>query len=202
MKKTNLFSALILLSAAGSLKGQLVPNGGMTLTSAFRGIFRPVIGAGAEYEATGPTGRTYVADMAVVAKHTAKQTDGYWIQVSSDNPLPDTVTEVLVVGDGPEMHSVTMSLNSGGRGAVTVPVDSANSVKAPEPVDIRTVSDDLGSESVTVPAGTFSCEHYRTKDGTDEWVADAISPFGLVKVTGKQDNYVLVKILSNVKNKI
>jgi hypothetical protein len=46
----------------------------------------------------------------------------------------------------------------------------------------------VGTESITVPAGTFPCKHYRNKltaedNGPvlDVWVSDAVAPTGLVK---------------------
>jgi len=58
----------------------------------------------------------------------------------------------------------------------------------------------VGSESVTVPAGTFDCEHYRkqTAEGTvDVWVSTKVSPYGTVKMTSGQMTMVLEKVLSN-----
>jgi hypothetical protein len=46
----------------------------------------------------------------------------------------------------------------------------------------------VGAESITVPAGTFACKHFRNKltaDASspvlDVWVSDAVTPTGLVK---------------------
>jgi hypothetical protein len=46
----------------------------------------------------------------------------------------------------------------------------------------------VGAESITVPAGTFACKHYRSKLAPDAsspvldvWVSDAVTPTGLVK---------------------
>ncbi len=40
----------------------------------------------------------------------------------------------------------------------------------------------VGTESVTVPAGTFSCEHWRNdKSNSDIWTSDKVTPFGMVK---------------------
>ena len=49
----------------------------------------------------------------------------------------------------------------------------------------------VGTESVTVPAGTFSTTHYRdAQSGTDVWVDPAV-PFGAVKVVSSQTTLVL-----------
>ena len=41
----------------------------------------------------------------------------------------------------------------------------------------------VGSQSVTVPAGTFDCQHFRsTENGqqADVWASTKVSPYGLV----------------------
>jgi len=61
----------------------------------------------------------------------------------------------------------------------------------------------VGTESVTVPAGTFSCTHYRMKDGTgDAWVSDKVSPWGLVKSQDKDSSIVLAKVITDAKDHI
>ena len=57
----------------------------------------------------------------------------------------------------------------------------------------------IGTESVTVPAGTFVCDHYRKqeKNGTlDYWVSTKVSPYGVVKMTSPNMTMVLKKELS------
>ena len=61
----------------------------------------------------------------------------------------------------------------------------------------------VGTESVTVPAGTFSCTHYRMKDGTGEaWVSDKVSPWVLVKSQDKDTSMVLAKVITDAKDHI
>ena len=50
----------------------------------------------------------------------------------------------------------------------------------------------VGTERITVPAGSFSTEHWRdAEDGTDVWVSKQV-PFGLVKAQGKDGSNSLV----------
>jgi hypothetical protein len=58
----------------------------------------------------------------------------------------------------------------------------------------------VGTESVTVPAGTFTCQHYRKQDpkGTvDMWISMQVTPYGMVKMTGPDTTMELKKILTN-----
>jgi len=60
-----------------------------------------------------------------------------------------------------------------------------------------------GSESITVPAGTFSCQHWKKDEGAgDVWVSDKISPFGMVKYISSGESMVLVKVIADAKDHI
>jgi hypothetical protein len=58
----------------------------------------------------------------------------------------------------------------------------------------------VGTESVTVPAGTFSCQHYRKQENNgpvDLWISTEVTPYALVKMTGTDMTMVLKKVLTN-----
>jgi hypothetical protein len=51
----------------------------------------------------------------------------------------------------------------------------------------------VGTESVTVPAGTFSTTHYRdAQDSTDVWINPDV-PFGMVKVVAAHGRSIVLK---------
>ena len=63
----------------------------------------------------------------------------------------------------------------------------------------------VGTETITVPAGTFACQHYRKqeKSGTvDYWVSDQVTPYALAKMTGPDVTMVLKKTLTNESSHI
>src|SRR5882724_4273852 len=61
----------------------------------------------------------------------------------------------------------------------------------------------VGSESITVPAGAFSCQHWKKDEGVgDVWVNDKISPFGMVKSISSGETMVLVKVITDAKDRI
>jgi hypothetical protein len=64
--------------------------------------------------------------------------------------------------------------------------------------------DDLGPETVTTPAGTFSTEHFRyERNSGDVWVAREAAPFALVKaVTKDHTTMTLTRLLTDAKDKI
>jgi hypothetical protein len=58
----------------------------------------------------------------------------------------------------------------------------------------------VGTESVTVSAGTFNCQHYQSKgiNGvTDTWTSTDVTPYALVKKTSPDSTMVLKKVLTN-----
>ena len=58
----------------------------------------------------------------------------------------------------------------------------------------------MGTESVTVPAGTFTCQHYRnqgTNGTTDMWISTDVTPYAMVKMTSADTTMVLKKVLTN-----
>jgi hypothetical protein len=79
----------------------------------------------------------------------------------------------------------------------------ARRAQPPTPSDIADKAEVLGTESVTVPAGTFTCQHYRMKDGSGEaWVSEKVGPWGLVKAVNKGETMVLTKAITDAKDHI
>jgi hypothetical protein len=61
----------------------------------------------------------------------------------------------------------------------------------------------VGTETITVPAGTFLCDHWAKDDGTESvWASSKVSPMGLVKSERPNSTMTLVKTLSNAQDHI
>jgi hypothetical protein len=62
----------------------------------------------------------------------------------------------------------------------------------------------VGSETITVPAGTFGCMHWKNEDGSDEvWASDKVStPMAMVKQVGNSGSMVLTKIITGATDHI
>jgi hypothetical protein len=105
--------------------------------------------------------------------------------------------------DGENTHASKMIMQFPGRPPMEMPAGMGRGDHSRVPADARNDAEDLGSESITVPAGTFTAEHYRAKDGSaDTWVAKNAGPYGLVKHQGKDTTMVLTKVYSDYKDKI
>jgi hypothetical protein len=169
-----------------------------------RGIFNPVVGAGAEYEMQRDDGGKNTMDFAIVGKDTVNGQDGYWMEFTfSGTPMGEMVVKTLAVVKNGNMVMSKMIMQMPGRPPMEMPAQMQSANGGTNLADIRSKADDLGTESVTTPAGTFSCHHYRMKDGSGEaWVSESVHPFGLVKGKQEGSTTVLVKKLTDVKDKI
>ena len=174
------------------------------------GIWHPEVGSGAAYEDTSAKGDKSQMEITVVGKEDVDGKTGYWMEYAMSKANMMNGQQMLmkqlmtVEGDGlkasrvifqepgQEPMEMDASMMGGGRGA-----------KQTMPTDIAQKAELVGTESVTVPAGTFSCQHYRMKDGTgDGWVSDKVTPWGLVKSQGKDSTIVLTKVITEAKDRI
>jgi hypothetical protein len=176
---------------------------GMRPTPMPGGLFSPVVGTGAGYEITSSEGRKMNVEFAIVGKETVNGKDAYWMEWTTNAMGGDMIMKVLAVpGDTIVMTRTIMQMP--GRPPMEMPPQMASRANSPGiPSNIQAIADSVGSESVTVPAGTFTCEHYRMKDGSgDTWVTTKVSPFGVVKHQGKDSTMVLTKVITDAKDKI
>jgi hypothetical protein len=75
----------------------------------------------------------------------------------------------------------------------------------PPSSDLESTAERVGKESVTTPAGTFACEHYRsTNDGktVDVWIDQSVSPFGLVKSQTPEVTMTLQRVITGAASRI
>ena len=177
---------------------------GMHVAPAMRGIFNPVVGSGGEYEMTSDKGTKMVMEIAIVGKESVAGKDGYWFEMTmSNSPMGQMVMKSLTVVDGTDTVVSRMIMQMGTRPPMEMPTQMNKSSAQKQPADIRERAEDVGSETVTTPAGTFTAERYKMKDGTgDAWVAPKAGPYGLVKFQGKDSTMVLTKVLTDAKDKI
>jgi len=171
------------------------------------GVWNPEVGAGAFYETQEKDGTKRTMEMAIVGKESVGGKDGVWFEVSFTPPngKGEMVMKSLFVQDGDMLTLEREVMQMPGRPPMEMPEMMLQQMKAaPQTADIRNTSDDLGSDTVTTPAGTFSCEHYKQKDGSGEfWIKKNIGPFGLVKGINKDGSTtVLTKAVTDAKDKI
>jgi hypothetical protein len=191
-------AALFIL--AGTASAQM----GMRQSPMPSGIFSPVVGSGAAYDITTSEGRKMNIEYAIVGKESVNGKDGYWMEwTTSGMGNGEMVMKVLTV-PGETTATTRVIMQMAGRPPMEMPQQMSGRMSSQSAAsDIRSSATDVGSESVTVPAGTFTCEHYRMKDGSgDTWVSTKVAPFGVVKHQGKDATMILTKVITDAKDKI
>jgi len=198
----------IVMFAALALALPLAAQMGMgPRTPSLSGIWHPVVGTGAAYEVTNRDGTKSQIEITTVGKEDVGGKPAFWTEMGfSDRrtggqmyaknlmSVSDTgVTSTRMIMQMPGQAPMEMDANMapGGRGQQTTPANIADKAEI------------VGTESVTVPAGTFSCTHYHMKDGSgDAWVSDKVAPWGLVKSVGKDNSMVLTKVITDATDHI
>ena len=189
------FAALVY--AQGPMGGMLGPQP--------RGIFNPIVGSGAQYEiqrgAEDANGKKTTIEVAAIGKEAVEGKDGYWLESSGTTPVGDMVIKALTLQDGGATSVTRTIMQMPGRPATEMP--AMGRLQQKQSLDIRGEAEKVGSESVTTPAGEFTTDHYRMKNGSgDFWVSEKVSPYGLIKYQGKDMTMVLTKVVSGAKDKI
>ena len=206
MKTKRVLTLLAVLAIALPLSAQMGMGPRMPDMS---GIWHPVVGTGAAYEMTGRDGTKSQMEITIVGKESVNGKDGYWMEMAMANPLSGGQMYVknLIAPTDNGMTSVRMVMQQPGQDPMEMDMSMMNmgGRKMPQsaPSDIRDKAEHVGTETITVPAGTFSCEHYRMKDGSGEaWISEKVAPWGLVKSQGKDSSMVLAKAITDAKDHI
>lgn len=169
----------------------------------FTKVFHPVVGQGAQYQMTksGPNDRVSTMEFGIVGKETVGGQDAYWMQmVMPMNNNQFMVSKSLITTTDFQPSRVIMQMP--GKPAMEMPMGMSPATRDRINSNLQDWHS-VGTESVTVPAGTFSCEHWKNdKTGDEAWTSDKVSPFGVVKSVGKDNSMVLVKVLSDYPDRI
>jgi hypothetical protein len=158
---------------------------------------KPVVGRWAEYQMTSKDGKPLTMRASIVGQ----EDEYFWFEtVMTGEDGDKMITKMLVSGDpNSEDNLKRMIVKGGDQPAMEMPVQMTTGMEPPQAEQEmpETKSEDLGMESVTVPAGTFQAHHWRFTTGdmvSDVWIDPEIGPYGLVKSTAKD---VTMELLAN-----
>jgi hypothetical protein len=165
--------------------------------------FKPVVGAWAEYLVTAKGEKPVTMRLAVVAK----EGEAFWYEVvvpmGEDG---DMVTKMLVAGDPQNPESVQrMIMKMGDQPAMELPTEMPEGAEGEEFELPKSEFQELGVETIVVPAGTFEAKHIRvTQEKTvgDVWLSAGAGPYGMVKTTSEDIEMVLTALGSDAKSLI
>jgi len=165
--------------------------------------FHPVVGKGAVYIDAGRDGKnTRTIEIAVIGKDSFEGQEGYWMQfVSTDDQGKTIVGKSLITPADYQMHR--MIFQQQGQPAMELPA-SMNPARKQQMEENFNDWHSAGTETVTVPAGTFSCDHWRNdKTHAESWTSDKVTPLGMVKsVKANGETELLSKLVDNAADRI
>ena len=172
------------------------------------GEFKPVVGSGAQYEVTTKKNEKVNWAYAVVGKEAVGGAEGYWLEMRLEGGKEGgMVMKHLLVVRGGKAEVKRMIVQTPGQPPMEMPMGMMGGMmpRGQQAASEQNLGERVGTETVTVPAGTFLCEHYRSKSGktpADVWVSTKISPYGLVKMVSEDSTLVLTKVLANETTRI
>jgi hypothetical protein len=166
--------------------------------------FNPVVGKGAQYSNTTTSTsakKSSTMEMYIVGKESFEGKDGFWMEfVNTDEKNQTFVGKGLFTSADFQFHRMIMQMPGQGAMEMSFNPTAAHREKMEESMnEWRSV----GTESVTVPAGTFTCEHWRNdKSNSDIWTSDKVTPFGMVKEVSPHSSMVLTKVITDARDRI
>lgn len=198
-------TALLLLAAAAPSWSQMGMMG--MRPPDMPGLFKPLVGAGATYRITTARQPNTEFTFAIVGK----EGEAYWLEIRTSAGNGAVIKQLMPLGDGGRMpQAQRMIVQAAGRPPMEIPVNMMNGAMAQ--AQARTGSGagaglgaKISSETITVPAGTFECDHYSsTYNGktADVWISSKVSPYGLVKMKSDDSSMELQAVLDHETSKI
>ena len=171
-----------------------------------RGVWAPEVGAGAAYQVETKGEGKQEMELAIVGTEIVDGKTGYWMEMAMKHPEHGQMVmkHLIVLADkDTEIKRMVMQMGDEPPIEMSLRMMMGQQAKATEPADIRNEAERLGTETLTTPAGTFICEHWRSKDkSSDFWLAEKVRPYGLIKMVSPDATMILIRVISNAKSRI
>jgi hypothetical protein len=198
---------IVLLAAAGclgmtsSVSAQLGSN--IFKKPNITDIFKPVVGSGGLYEMqrADPQKPPTQMEMTIVGKELVDGQQGYWMEMGhQESKTGQMVYSKLLVTNDFQMKKMVFQRPGGT--AMEMPFDPTEKTKNHMAEEMEKWHK-VGTETITVPAGTFSCAHWKKDSGVgDVWVSDQVTPMGMVKSINSGMSMVLLKVITGATDHI
>jgi hypothetical protein len=171
--------------------------------SAVEKYLNPVVGKGAEYqsmEKESSGGKTRTTVIGIVGKESFEGKEAFWMEVANNADGQSSLVKMLITRDDFGFHK--MILQPPGQQAMEMPFPGKDARQ--EKIEEKFKDwHSVGTEPVTVPAGTFVCEHlHNDKTNADLWASDKVTPFGMVKQVDGNHTMVLTKLVPDFQDRI
>lgn len=170
-----------------------------------RGVWNPVVGSGAAYQIESKREGKSEMEFAIVGTETVAGKAGHWMEMAFKGKEGLMVMKSLNVMDANSIQVKRMIMQPPGEEPMEFPMNMAmmGGQRGNQSADIRNDAVLVGTETITTPAGTFECQHYRQKDGSaDVWVSEKVPPYGMVKMVSKDTTMTLTRVITGAKSRI
>lgn len=178
--------------------------GGENQAPDLHGVWNPVIGSGAAYQIQNGDRKSEI-EILIVGKEDVEGKTGYWMEIGMQTPSMGQIYTKTLMVIGENDYTVTRTIfQMPGQPPMEMPMGMSGSRGTAHETDIRRRAEHVGTEDVSTPAGTFSCEHYRDKQGQggDVWLSTKVTPWALVKSVNGERTMVLSRVLTGEKDHI
>jgi hypothetical protein len=167
-------------------------------------LFQPVIGTGTVYEMTTAGAPKSMMTYALVGKEDFEGQEAWWLEMRFDPGEGGEMVmkQLAVIPPKGLPEPKRMIIQSGGMPAQEMPPEMVSSIgqRVRAEADKEGLGEKIETETITVPAGSFECEHYRMTKGAwkaDIWFSRDVRPNGLVRMVSTDAQMSLVKVLTN-----
>jgi hypothetical protein len=178
-------------------------QGNMMQPPQIMGIWNPVVGSGATYQMQKGSEPPKDFTFALVGKDSVDGKDAYWVEMSFDGKRGNMLMKMLMTEDeGTHVSRMIMQI-PGQSQPIEISGQMLEAHQHDQMQDLHNHGTNIGAETITVPAGTFLCDHWKSEAGDEVWVSPKVPPYGLVKLVPKDgDTMVLTKVITDAKDKI
>ncbi|TDJ34945.1 MAG: hypothetical protein E2O53_07095 [Gammaproteobacteria bacterium] len=158
------------------------------------------VGQWADYHNDVPFVESLNSRYAIVGEETVDDTPHFWLELNIANPVGNTIMQMLIPGYPYPPQGISglimqlapdLVMEYSKEMAGSMSSQGGDNLSAPT-AQACNESEIVGTESVTVPAGTFQAVHVKARLGggkMDIWISDEV-PFGIVKFAD-EDGYGL-----------
>jgi hypothetical protein len=158
----------------------------------FRSDFNPVVGGWSEYQMKAKGETPTKMKIAIVGK----EGDAYWFEsVMEGGREGRMISKMLVSGNPEDSKNVKrMIVKMGQEPAMEMPVQMMGQGARPQAQADKGKFTDKGTETIKVPAGSFTARHLQFQDAggaVDTWIYKDVSPYGMIKSQSKDFEMVL-----------
>lgn len=203
----------LLIACATLVFSTPVPVVAQSVADLCRDLQQFKVGQWVQLEMTGgeiPGGKAQMR-LAIVGEEQAVGKEHYWLELKMNTNQGAFISQFLIPGYPYEQQDIqAMVMKMGDQPAVKMPTQmmgmmqrQGNQNKAMELAKECGGAQEIGWETVTVPAGAIHALHLKATDGSGEmWVTNAF-PFGMVKWVGtKGEQMVLLGHGTDAKSSI